>query len=289
MRPSRRVSVRWSSSPGWRMRNTRIIRSALAWRSASSFASSMTTSTTRSRQLLSPYLGRIVGTRGTSGQETERSWIALDWYCRVSLPAWLRSAGLIAEADAVEATAPIVGRASALAAQDSLERARARAEAARAAVDVAAGEFGGGGNRRRRSDQGFWRGRRQGSRRRCRRDRGRRREPGRHGGCPDRHRGCSLGRRYARRDLPADGRRPSGLGSPAAPPDDPGHPRLPTRASAPGRRPGRSRQLSREIPARRLAGSATTPRAASAHPLCRSPWRAPGRSMLDPCSAMINR
>jgi hypothetical protein len=93
-----------------------------------------------SRQMLSPYLGRIVGTRGTSDQEIERSWKALDWYCRVSLPAWLRSAGLIAEAGAVEATAPIVGRASALAAQDSLERAQARAEAARAAVEVAAGE-----------------------------------------------------------------------------------------------------------------------------------------------------
>jgi hypothetical protein len=92
------------------------------------------------RQLLRPYLGRIVGTRGTSEQEAERCWMALDWYCRASVPAWLRSAGLTVEAEAVEATNPVLDGTSASVAYGVLDRARASAEAARAAAGHAAGD-----------------------------------------------------------------------------------------------------------------------------------------------------
>ena len=95
------------------------------------------------RQQLVPLIPRLVGTAGTDAQEMQRSWMALDWYCRVSAPAWLRLAGLTAEAEAIEATAPIVDSASAMAAQDALNTARSAAAAARAAAWAAARDAAG--------------------------------------------------------------------------------------------------------------------------------------------------
>src|SRR5204862_287180 len=57
---------------------------------------------------------------------------------RVSAPAWLRLAGLTAEAEAIEATAPIIDAATAKAAQQALDTARSAADAARAAASAAA-------------------------------------------------------------------------------------------------------------------------------------------------------
>jgi len=95
------------------------------------------------RQMLRPLIPRLIGTKGTPAQEKRRSWVALDWYCRVSAPAWLRLAGLGDCAKAIERTAPIVDSKSAKAAQDALNRARTEAAAARAAARDAAGDAAG--------------------------------------------------------------------------------------------------------------------------------------------------
>ena len=51
------------------------------------------------RQTLKRYIPRLVGSKGTPEQEERRSWMALDWLVRVQAPAWLRLAGLNAQAD----------------------------------------------------------------------------------------------------------------------------------------------------------------------------------------------
>jgi hypothetical protein len=91
------------------------------------------------RQILKPFIPRLVNTRASAAVEMQRSWMALDWYCRVSAPAWLRLARLVKEAEAIEATAPIVDTKSARAAQSALDSARSAAAAAwDAAWDAAA-------------------------------------------------------------------------------------------------------------------------------------------------------
>jgi hypothetical protein len=92
------------------------------------------------RQILKPLLPRLIGTRGSAAQESQRAWMALDWLCRVSVPAWLRLAGLHVEATAIEATAPIVDTATAQAAQEALSAGRKAAAAAWAAARDAAGD-----------------------------------------------------------------------------------------------------------------------------------------------------
>jgi len=95
------------------------------------------------RQMLKPFIPRLVGTVGTPAQEKTRSWMALNWCCRVSAPAWLRLAKLDAEAAAIEACAPIVDSKSAKAAQEALSAARAKASAAWAAAGAAAWDAAG--------------------------------------------------------------------------------------------------------------------------------------------------
>jgi hypothetical protein len=95
------------------------------------------------RQILKPLIPQVIGTAGTLKQELQRSWMALDWYCRVSAPAWLRLAGLVTEAQAIEATAPIIDSASAKAAQASLNTARDAARKAWAAAWAVAGAAAG--------------------------------------------------------------------------------------------------------------------------------------------------
>ena len=88
------------------------------------------------RQELKRYIQPLVNSRGTQAQEDERSWMALDWLARAQVPAWLRLAGLTAQAEAIEACAPIVGPESARAAQEALDDGRRKA----AAVTAAAGD-----------------------------------------------------------------------------------------------------------------------------------------------------
>lgn len=89
-------------------------------------------------RLLKPYMTRITGTATSPADENTRAWMVMDWYCRVNAPAWLRAAGLTSEADAVEATAPIVDTAAAQAAMTALRVARDSALAAGVAAGVAA-------------------------------------------------------------------------------------------------------------------------------------------------------
>jgi hypothetical protein len=92
------------------------------------------------RQQLKRFIGRIVGTDRGPEVELRRSWMALDWYCRVSAPRWLRAAGLEEAAVAVESTASIVDTASAEAALGALREAGQQARAAGDAARAAAGD-----------------------------------------------------------------------------------------------------------------------------------------------------
>jgi hypothetical protein len=91
------------------------------------------------RQRLKVYIPRLIGTAGSSEIDERRAWMATDWACRVSAPVWLRKAGLVAEAEALEALPEIVDSASAKAAQGALNRAKTKAAAAWAAAGAAAG------------------------------------------------------------------------------------------------------------------------------------------------------
>jgi len=57
---------------------------------------------TRTR-LLAPFLPRLVGTRSTPKVQDARAFMAADWAVRVFVPAWLRRAGLVEDAEALEA------------------------------------------------------------------------------------------------------------------------------------------------------------------------------------------
>ena len=50
-------------------------------------------------RLLAPLIPRLVGTAGSPEVEDDRAWMALDWLVRTYTPAWLRLAGLDAQAD----------------------------------------------------------------------------------------------------------------------------------------------------------------------------------------------
>jgi len=86
------------------------------------------------RQILKPFIPRLVNTVASKEVELKRSWMALNWYCRVSAPAWLDLAGLKVEAKAIRATAPIMDSKTAMAAQKVLGMARSAAAAAGAAA-----------------------------------------------------------------------------------------------------------------------------------------------------------
>ena len=53
------------------------------------------------RQQLKALLPLMQGIVVTPELEIQRSWMAMDWYCRVSTPSWLRLAGLTVEAESV--------------------------------------------------------------------------------------------------------------------------------------------------------------------------------------------
>jgi hypothetical protein len=59
------------------------------------------------RQELKRYIPRLVNSRGTDAQESERSWMALDWLVRVQTPTWLRLAGLTVQADFLTSLEPV--------------------------------------------------------------------------------------------------------------------------------------------------------------------------------------
>ena len=59
------------------------------------------------RQHLKQYIPRLVGSKGTDEQETDRAWLATDWLIRVQAPAWLRLAGLADQADLLALMRPV--------------------------------------------------------------------------------------------------------------------------------------------------------------------------------------
>ncbi len=82
------------------------------------------------RQMLKPYIPRLVGTRTTAADETARAWMLTDWLARECAPAWLRLAGLTDHAEALEALAPLTNASLAKQGQPTLAAARAAAGAA---------------------------------------------------------------------------------------------------------------------------------------------------------------
>jgi hypothetical protein len=96
------------------------------------------------RQMLKPYIPRLVGTRTTKRDEEVRAWMLTDWLARECAPAWMRLAGLTAQAEALESLAPLKSAASARKAQPALDTAKkesaAAGDAARAAAWAAAGD-----------------------------------------------------------------------------------------------------------------------------------------------------
>jgi hypothetical protein len=90
------------------------------------------------RQMLKPYVPRLVGTRTTEADEETRAWLLTDWLARECAPAWLRLAGLIAQAEALEALAALIDGAAAREAQPALDVARSDSAAAGDAAGDAA-------------------------------------------------------------------------------------------------------------------------------------------------------
>ena len=55
------------------------------------------------RQMLVPYVERILDTNTGPGDDEKRAWLATDWLVRECAPAWLRLAGLTTVADITRA------------------------------------------------------------------------------------------------------------------------------------------------------------------------------------------
>jgi len=90
-------------------------------------------------RLLLPLVPRIVGTDGSSALEVRRSLMAADWLVREHTPAWLRLAGLSAQADMLEALPEITSMAQVPSIRGPLEAVKRDADAAGAAARAAAG------------------------------------------------------------------------------------------------------------------------------------------------------
>ena len=91
------------------------------------------------RQMLKPYIPKLVGTRTLKHDEDTRAWMLTDWLARECAPAWLRLAGLTAQAELLEALAPLTDAKTARAAQPKLDIARKDSAAAWDAARDAAG------------------------------------------------------------------------------------------------------------------------------------------------------
>jgi hypothetical protein len=88
--------------------------------------------------LLLPLVPRTVGTRGSDALANRRATMAADWMVRVHTPAWLRLAGLTAQADALANLPEITDFAATPSLRGPLEAAKRDAAAARAAAWAAA-------------------------------------------------------------------------------------------------------------------------------------------------------
>jgi hypothetical protein len=84
--------------------------------------------------LLLPLIPKLVGTRSTPEIEERRSLMAADWLVRVHTPAWLRLAGMTAQADALAHLPEITSMEQVPSIRGPIEAARRDAAAARAAA-----------------------------------------------------------------------------------------------------------------------------------------------------------
>ena len=94
---------------------------------------------TEKRQLLKPFIPRLIGTRDDGLDET-RGYLALDWLIRTYTPAWLDLAGLTEPAAELRALRRIVDVAAAESAGPVVREAQIKAAAAGAAARAAAGD-----------------------------------------------------------------------------------------------------------------------------------------------------
>ena len=94
------------------------------------------------RQMLKPFIPKLVGTKASKRVEEKRTWMATDWLAREYAPAFLRLAGLNVAAETLEELAPLTSNAKAIAAQPILSAAESAAwsaaESARSAAVSAA-------------------------------------------------------------------------------------------------------------------------------------------------------
>ena len=98
--------------------------------------------------LLLPLIPRLINTRGSKALEERRSLMAADWLVRTHTPAWLRLAGLTAQADALSGLPEITSMAQVPSIRAPIEAARrdaaaawdAAGDAAWAAARAAAGD-----------------------------------------------------------------------------------------------------------------------------------------------------
>ncbi|RJF87841.1 hypothetical protein D3874_13070 [Oleomonas cavernae] len=106
--------------------------------------------------LLLPLIPRFVGTAGTDGLTERRAMVAVDWLVRSYVPAALRRAGLIVEADRLAGLPEINRMAQVAAMRGVLLAVQAEAEAARTAAAQAAGEAGFGSPQDRAAAMAAW-------------------------------------------------------------------------------------------------------------------------------------
>lgn len=89
-------------------------------------------------RLLLPLIPRLVGTRGSEALEHRRSLMAADWLVRTQTPAWLRLAGLTAQAVSLETLPEITSMAQVPSIRGPIEAVRNDAAAAEDAARDAA-------------------------------------------------------------------------------------------------------------------------------------------------------
>jgi hypothetical protein len=89
-------------------------------------------------RLLKGLVPKLVGTKASKAVEKKRSLMAADWLIRVHTPAWLRLAGLTAQADRIAGLPEITAIAQYPALRAPLEAVREDASAAESAVRSAA-------------------------------------------------------------------------------------------------------------------------------------------------------
>ena len=89
-------------------------------------------------ELLKPIIPRLLNTRGSKKLETRRALMAADWLVRTHAPAWLRLAGLTAQADVLSSLPKITLTAQVPSIRGPIKAARKDAAAMNAAAMNAA-------------------------------------------------------------------------------------------------------------------------------------------------------